>query len=101
MSERDQATLLLDRLYRTVAAKVVIGDVRSVSPNISQKLVRIPILPCDVFPDRSVVGGRFQDVDVRKVRVFIVNATHDLGKGGDRVWHPHACNINKSENTKV
>ena len=91
-SERDQATLFLDRLYRAVAIKVVIGDVRSVSPDISQKPVRILILPCDVFSDRSVVGGRFQDVDVRKVRVFVVDASHDLGKGGNGVQHPHTCN---------
>ncbi len=43
-----------------------------------------------VFPNRSMVGSsQFQDMDVRKVQVFIVNVTHNLGKGGDWVWHPH------------
>jgi len=85
VSERDQATLLFDPLYRAVAVKVVIGDVRFVSPDISQKPDRILVLPCGVFPDGSVVDSRFQDVDVRKFRVFVVNSGHDLGKGGSRL----------------
>ena len=38
VSERDQATatLLLDRIHRAVAVKVVVGDVWPVSPDISQ-----------------------------------------------------------------
>ena len=87
-SERDQATAthLLDRLHRAVAVKVVVGDVWSVSPDISQAMDRGPNrMPalcaptalmtasmtsstnrtrfCTAIPIRTVVGVRLQKTD--------------------------------------
>ena len=91
--ERNEATLLLGRLYCVVTPKVVIGDVRPVAPNVPQELVRVLVLR-RAFPSRSVVGGRLRDVDVRETRIIIADASHDLGKCGNRIRHPHACQIN-------
>jgi len=89
-SERNEATLLLDHLYRAVAPKVVIRDVRSVAPDVSQELVRVPVPPRAAFPVRSMVGSRLQDVDVRKAGMIVTDAGHNPGKCGNRIWHPHA-----------
>ena len=85
--KRNEATLLLDHLYRAVAPKVVIRDVWPVAPDISQELVRVPV---SAFPVRSMIGGRLQDVDVRKAGMIVTDASHNFGKCGNRIWHPHA-----------
>src|SRR6267142_1369895 len=93
LRKRDQTTLLLDRLCRAVTPKARIGDVRTVAPDVPQELVRVLEFRSVVFPDGSqaVVGGGLQDVDVRKVRVIVPDASHDLGKRRNRVRHPHIC----------
>jgi hypothetical protein len=95
--ERNEATLLLDQVYCAVAPKAAIGDVRTVTPNISQELVRVLVLSRLTFPcpHRSVVYGRLQDVNVRKVRMIVTDAGHDLGKCGHRIWHPHTCDLRR------
>ena len=85
--KRNEATFLFDHLYRAVAPKVVIRDVRPVAPDVSQELVRVPV---STFPVRSMVGGRLQDVDVRKTGMIVTDAGHNLRKCGNRIWHPHA-----------
>ena len=91
--ERDQPALLLDSLYRTVALKVRIRNVRAVAPDVPQWLVRVirVLIARLAFSIRSVVRGRLQNVDVRKVRVPNADAPHDLRKRRKRVWHPHPC----------
>jgi hypothetical protein len=91
--KRDEATLLLHGLYRTVTSKVGIGNVCAVTPYVSQLLVRVLLRPA--FPIRFVtpVSARLQDVEVGKVWIADADALDDLGKRRKWVWHPHPCQI--------
>ena len=85
--ERDEAALLLDDLYRTVAPKLRIRNVRPVAPDVSQWLARVRIS----FPVGPEMGRGLYNVEVRKVWVSNTDALHDLHKCGKRIWHPHLC----------
>jgi hypothetical protein len=83
--ERNEATLL-DHLHRAVAPKVVSRDVRPVTPNVSQGLVRVAVPPRAAFPVRSVVGGQLHDVGVRTQSQ---NTCHVCESQPRKMWEYH------------
>ena len=93
--ERDEATLLLDELYRAVASKVRIRNIRAVAPNVSQWLARVLISRVAV-PVGSVMPltrGRLYNVEICKVWVSNADTLDDLRKRWKRVSHPHLCKL--------